>query len=104
MAFELHNKYIKNGSEFEINVSYQQRTEVSDVLADYGLLVQYNMSLVDLYKLFTESVSEMYTLLTFSLSRFRSEESFTQVVASLKDARSLSSNSSSNSERNIKFQ
>ena len=78
-AHKLFNKYVKCGSEYEINIQYEQRNELQTVLSDLDGLLKLNMSLKDLYSLFDDCKNEMVTLLTFSLTRFKETKEFEEI-------------------------
>ena len=80
-AYKLYQKYIKIGSEFELNIDSGKRRELYDVLDDFEELCSSDLSLRDLYVLFESAKEEMIVLLTFSLNRFRSDTTkFEQVL------------------------
>ena len=75
-SHKLYNKYIKSGSEFEVNIPSEERYKLSNMLDKLDLLLSYNMNLVDLLLLFEECKQEMKVLQTFSLSRFKNHTEF----------------------------
>eukprot|EP01084_Bolivina_argentea_P144089 252893_1 len=55
-AHELYNKYIAEGSKFEINISDTMRSKLKNILEDKNNLInKINVKLADLVKLFEES-------------------------------------------------
>eukprot|EP01084_Bolivina_argentea_P152153 265458_1 len=80
-AHALFNKYIANGSEFQINIPSQQRDVLVDLLDDLEQLKNRNVNLDDLFLLFESSKNEMFSLLKFSLDRFKENyQVFTEVI------------------------
>ena len=75
-AHKLYNKYVKIGSEFEINISSAERHKLSNLLDKLDVLMSYNMNLRDLLLLFQDCKSEMKLLQTFSLTRFKNDTEF----------------------------
>ena len=75
-AHRIFNKYIKCGCQYEINIQYQQRQQLSVILGDLDTLKANNVTLKDLKSIFSECKTEMVTLLTWSLSRFKSKKEF----------------------------
>lgn len=84
-AHQIYEKYIKTNSEFEINISSECRTTVSDILDDaYQLLYADNYSnhklgLKDLLIVFEDCKMAMLELMQFSLTRFRNTAEFDKV-------------------------
>lgn len=70
-AHKLYVKYIKSGSEFEINISSSERNNLSNLLNNLAVLLACNVNLRDLIFLFDECKEQMKLLLSFSLSRFK---------------------------------
>ena len=69
-AYQLYNKYVSSGSEFEINISGQMRAKYEALLADYSKWMDTNISPKHLCGLFEEASSEMTSLLRSSCQRF----------------------------------
>ena len=84
-AHQIYEKYIKTNSEFEINISSECRTTVTEILDDaYQLLYADNYSnhklgLKDLLMLFEDCKMAMLELMQFSLTRFRNTAEFDKV-------------------------
>ena len=75
-AHQLYQKYVKPGSEFEINISFQERNKLSNLLDKLDVLLSCNVNLTDLLSLFEECKGEMKLLLQWSLTRFKNEGEF----------------------------
>merc|ERR1712083_530394 len=72
MAHLLHNKYIKEGSEFEINICWSSRSKLMGKLGNLDELLSDNqVRLSHLVNLYQEPKEEMKQLLNFSLSRLK---------------------------------
>ena len=93
-AYELYNKYISESSPYEINVSYQLRARFMDIMEDHDLWIMgspspslaprtptaggniddivENIDAEKLAVLFNMVLVEMFQLLEFSFSRFKS--------------------------------
>lgn len=75
-AHKLFNKYIKQGSEFEINISSQERRKLSNLLHELDVLLSHNINLQELLLLFEPCKKQMKLLLQWSLTRFKTETEF----------------------------
>ena len=72
MAHGLYNKYIKEGGEFEINISYHTRNELEELLDDKEKLsLNKELKAVDVMRLFDVAMVEMIKLLSHSKYRFK---------------------------------
>eukprot|EP01083_Nonionella_stella_P189749 702370_1 len=80
-AHQMYNKYIRIGSEFEINISSLMRKRLMDLLDDKQRLMDSSITLANLAVIFEQSKYEMKRLLTYSYSRFRLRDEFDEVVA-----------------------
>ena len=78
-AHKLFNKYVRSGSEYEINIKYDERNKLETILSDLDRLLQLNINLKDFYLLFKDCKNEMFTLLTFSLARFKQTKEFEEI-------------------------
>ena len=79
MARDLYLKYIKIGSEWEINISYSARNKYIRLMDnDDKWLVEMNEynDLVMLYELFDGCIMEMISLMKSAFSRFKHEDKF----------------------------
>ena len=79
MAFEIYERFIKEGSEFEINISSLQRKPLINLLDDLENLMKIDITIVNLFLLFEDAKYEMWHLMQFSLQRFQGESDFKQV-------------------------
>ena len=75
-AHKIYNKYIRQGSEFEVNISSAERGRLANLLHKLEVLMSYNMNLRDLMLLFEKCKMEMKLLQSFSCTRFRSDSEF----------------------------
>ena len=73
-------KYVKLSCELEINISGGLRQEMYEILDDFDALIENEaVGIRELYGLFEKPKDEMRLLLSFSLNRFKQQESFDQV-------------------------
>ena len=79
-AHKIYNKYIKWGSEFEINIALSQRTKIANILHDFDRLTSYKVSMEDLYLLFDEAQLEMMNLLNYSLGRLKGTPDYANIL------------------------
>ena len=85
-AHKIYNKYIEIGSEYEINISHQQREPLTSILCNLQTLNNLNnINLNDLCLLFEESKNEMVLLLIFSMKRFMNHSNFKQIAKIIND-------------------
>jgi len=70
-AFLLFKKYIRRGSELEINVDYQTRAKFNSLMEDCEEWMQSHIEVIDLIDLFDQPMAEMMRLMGYSKSRFR---------------------------------
>ena len=78
-AYRIYERFIKEGSEFEINISSSQRKPLINLLDNLETLMKSNANIIDLFLLFEDAKSEMWHLLQFSLQRFQGESDFKQI-------------------------
>ena len=79
MARELYLRYIKTGSEWEINISYMQRLKYERLMDDDNVWLNDNKDYDDLYKLYVlydYCIQEMVSLLRSAFSRFKQDDKF----------------------------
>ena len=80
-AYQIYKKYVEFGSSLEINISHIQRQAIVDVLDDLEeLLKDENVRIIDLYRVFDDAIGEMIQLLKMSVTRFRFEIEFREIV------------------------
>ena len=83
-AHKLYLKYIRVGSEYEINISGVQRDEIANLLDNLNHLLSNNKITPNaLFILFEQCKQEMFQLLQSSLHRFRYEDEFNQIMYQL---------------------
>ena len=79
-AHELYRKYIKVGSEHEINLAGSERSYFSDKMDDIDDFMNSDISIDDLLILFESTKKAMRILLVFSLNRWKRRPSFNQLL------------------------
>ena len=81
-AHKLYNKYIKIGSDYEINISSSMRKKFKNILDDKNKLMQSNENtkLSDLLLLFEDAKKEMRMLLSYSHSRWKSSNQYAIMI------------------------
>ena len=85
IAYEIFDKYIRTGSEYEINISYQVRMKYMSLMASRNNWI-HEMNIMDeneLCRLFEDCYDEMIRLMSQSYSRFKLTEQFDKVRAVL---------------------
>ena len=80
IANKLYDKYIKIGSQLEINISSMLKKEIKSILQDPERLMELNVSLNDLLLLFEKPKNEMRLLLTYSHVRFKQKVEYSKIV------------------------
>ena len=77
-AFELYGKYICIGCEYEINIDFLLRKQFSDLMGNkandahnFEQFCTFNVTIMDMLKLYETCCKEMYQLLLYSFSRFK---------------------------------
>merc|ERR1712157_257155 len=79
-AHQIYNKYIKVGSEFEINISGIQRDEIAEIMDSVEVLLNNDdANVTKLFELFNECKLEMVQLLRSALNRFKYEDEFDEI-------------------------
>ena len=78
-AYNLYNKYVRVGSEYEINVAAKLRMKLINIYDNFDNLMNLNISLKDIFLSFEGSKKEMFVLLRFSLTRWKKEASFNKI-------------------------
>merc|ERR550525_1423713 len=92
MAHLLHNKYIKEGCEFEINICWSSRKTLVEKLGNLNdLLDDTQVRLSHLINLWQEPKEEMKQLLNFSLNRLKHSPEADALYAMITGSRSPSS-------------
>ena len=72
MAHLLHNKYIRAGAEFEINICWHSRSKMMEQLGDKNKLLENDeVKLSHLVNMYQEPKEEMKQLLMYSLNRMK---------------------------------
>ena len=85
-AHKLYEKYIKIGSEFEINISSKERKKISKIVSDLDSFLQSDeWKFKELLQIFEVSKKEMRILLNYSLKRFQLEDNQYEISAVTED-------------------
>ena len=79
MAHKLYSKYIASGSEFEINITSQNRMRLIHELGDLESLMSSALTAEDLLLVFEESKKQMIGFMRDSFRRFRGTPEFDTV-------------------------
>ena len=80
-AYHIYNKYVKEDSSLEINISYKQRGDLKRKLDDLSRFLQNKaVGLQELLIIFDDVMDELIQLLQFSMNRFKNQSEFEQVV------------------------
>ena len=69
IIYDLYHKYIKIGSQFEININHNIRSNLIGLIHNKSILLQTNMTNDELTHIFFKSCQEMYKLMGYSISR-----------------------------------
>ena len=69
-AYELYSKYISNGSEYQINISYGVSNEFDTYFDDFDALLAMNITEDEICKLFIEPIIEIKKLLKQTFARY----------------------------------
>lgn len=80
IAHGLHLKYIAIGGEYEINISYAQRSRLQRALGDLQRLSAMDINAATLFNLFEKCKKEMMAYLGDHFSRFRRQKEFKKVI------------------------
>lgn len=85
IAYAIFDKYIRSGSEYEINVSYQVRMKYMHLMSNKSDWINKmdDMDENELCRLFEDCYDEMIRLMSQSYSRFKLTEQFEKVRAVL---------------------
>ena len=79
-AHEIYKKYVKEGSELEIDISYNQRHDLSANLGDVErLIADESIGLSELFVIFDDVIEELVKLMKLSVNRFRHEIEFFEI-------------------------
>ena len=91
-AHKIYEKYIRIGSEFEINISSKERRKINKVVSNLELFLRSEKwEFVDLMDIYEVSKNEMWSLLNYSLKRLRSDDNQIELSA-LTDVRDVTVN------------
>ena len=70
IAYELHQKYVEEGSEFEINISSRMRRQLHATMGDYDKWMKQDLAADELSWIFDDVMAENIKLLRQSKGRF----------------------------------
>eukprot|EP01084_Bolivina_argentea_P263062 445120_1 len=79
-AHKIFNKYVKNYAEFEINISFEQRGRLRNILGDLESLFELEIDKKDLFVIFEPCKEEMLVYLMHSLQRFQRKNIWSEQV------------------------
>ena len=79
-AYQLYMKYVKTGGKYEINISYQSRLYLTQLMYDYDLWIKNDISTDDLCELFKSSKDQMLKLIRYSFNRFRNTDEWIKIL------------------------
>lgn len=81
---KLYAKYIRSGSDLEINISGRSRNALSSMMDDYEEWMEHqkyrNLDAVFLMHIFDKCIDQMYDLLTASYRRFKHSPQFAKLA------------------------
>eukprot|EP01084_Bolivina_argentea_P219499 372265_1 len=69
-CYKLFLKYIESNAEFEINISWQHRVALTQLMGDYDRWMSMNVTVMELYQMFDDPMREMYRLMNHARMRF----------------------------------
>ncbi len=78
-AHKLYEKYIKVGSEFELNIISKLRNRFIASMDNFEQFEKKKMTEEDFFDLFTPIINEMYSLQGYSFIRFVTSQEFSTV-------------------------
>jgi len=84
IAYELYKKYVAIGSEWEINIAYETRGQLTARLHNFAQWMSAKQKSVQMWQLallFEDSKHEMYKLLRHSFARFKRHEDFDKITS-----------------------
>ena len=84
-AYDMYCKYIRIGSQYEINISGEDRNEIANVLDNKQALMMNKDERLkkQIFELFDESRMTMRYLMLSSFERFKREKQYDQVMQNL---------------------
>eukprot|EP01084_Bolivina_argentea_P131670 232391_1 len=88
VCLQLFQKYIDIGSELAVNISYESRSRLKNLMSDISFFMEVNSTPNDLFKIFDDVSTEMFRLMHGAYVRFKMKPSFDEVVEALQDASS----------------
>jgi len=79
-AYELYKKYIKIGTKYEINISYDERRELIRKMDNYDHFMADEYTINELLLMFEEAKKAMKILLVYSLNLYKAKPSFDKLL------------------------
>eukprot|EP01084_Bolivina_argentea_P145968 255714_1 len=76
VCLKLYNKYISVGSELEVNISYEMRNLLIDLMNSKSFFMESNINANELFCIFDKVATCMFTLMHGSFRRFRQTPQF----------------------------
>ena len=70
-AYELYARYIENNSEYQVNISYEATNKINEYFQDINVLLQENITIDEIYKIFIPPIKEIKKLLQVTFLRFQ---------------------------------
>eukprot|EP01084_Bolivina_argentea_P235828 396696_1 len=70
VCLELYRKYMEEASELEVNISYETRCRLKNLLGDEQFFIGFNIVPDELYCMFDDTATTMFRLMHASFSRF----------------------------------
>eukprot|EP01083_Nonionella_stella_P083390 230589_1 len=67
---KLYLKYIEDTAEFEINIGWQDRLKLTQLMGDRDRWMSSNVTQMELFQMFDEPMKEMYKLMDYAKIRF----------------------------------
>ena len=83
ICWELYNKYIKMGSEFEINIDYRTRQSFIENMSNFEKWVTTETSINEYITLFDDCQKQMIQFLNNTYSRFKNSHKYAFMMQSL---------------------
>lgn len=78
---------ISEGSELEINIGYDDRARLTNLMSDEEFFMESNLSINDLFTIFDDAASEVLKLLMSSFLRFQHKPEWKTACKMLDDSK-----------------
>eukprot|EP01083_Nonionella_stella_P192988 713126_1 len=89
VARKLFEKYIDYGSELVVNISFEERTKLQNLMGDASVWMACNITPAELYVLYDEVALDMYRLMDGAFMRFALKREFKKACSLLDQACTL---------------